>query len=279
MPWEFTDDVEVYADRVWSLLAARPAENTVPLTLIENVRTGQRWSADPMLFGWYGGAQVSGAVCWTPPYELLLAEVPDWSLAELVAGLRTRAIGVPGVAGAADLVDRFAAAWTAATSLPARTAERQRLYALAALRPPTPPPAGRPRPAGEGDVALAERWFLAFQQEAGDHPVDVAEVVRRRVEGGLLWLWEDGDGGPGAMAGRTTPVGGVARVGPVYTPPERRRHGFGTAVTAACTADALRVGAAEVVLFTDLANPTSNAIYQQIGYRPVSDRKIVRFGP
>lgn len=72
-------------------------------------------------------------------------------------------------------------------------------------------------------------------------------------------------------------VAGVTRVGPVYTPPEGRRNGYGTAVTAACTAGALQAGAEHVVLFTDLANPISNSIYQQIGYRPVSDRVILSF--
>lgn len=79
------------------------------------------------------------------------------------------------------------------------------------------------------------------------------------------------------MAGRNRAAAGVARVGPVYTPPEQRRQGYGAAVTAACTSDALDRGASDVVLFTDLANPTSNAIYQQIGYRPLCDHLVITF--
>jgi predicted GNAT family acetyltransferase len=56
-------------------------------------------------------------------------------------------------------------------------------------------------------------------------------------------------------------------VGPVYTPPARRGRGFGSAVTADATAAAIAAGADHVVLYTDLSNPTSNAIYQTIGYR------------
>jgi hypothetical protein len=71
--WRFTDEVRVYADRVWDLLTARPAANTVALTVIEHARAGGRWSSVPMLFGWYDtGARVAGAVSLTPPYELLL---------------------------------------------------------------------------------------------------------------------------------------------------------------------------------------------------------------
>jgi predicted GNAT family acetyltransferase len=79
------------------------------------------------------------------------------------------------------------------------------------------------------------------------------------------------------MASRNVTVAGVSRIGPVYTPPASRRHGYGAAVTAACTQDALDRGARQVVLFTDEANPTSNGIYQQLGYRALDERVILRF--
>lgn len=278
MPWDLTDDVEVYAERVWDLLAASPAENTIALTVIQKVRAGFRWSAEPMLFGWCDAGQVSGAVSMTPPYELLLAAVPDGALDELVAALRTQIVGVPGVNGETATVDRFAAAWIAGSPLRATTTVRLRLYALRTLLPPTQPPAGRPRRACVGDVDTAAAWFTAFQTEAGVHAADVEPDVRDRIENGLLWLWEDSAGTVVSLAGRNRAAAGVARVGPVYTPPRHRRHGYGAAVTAACTSDALHRGADHVVLFTDLANPTSNTIYQHIGYRPVRDHKVVHFG-
>jgi predicted GNAT family acetyltransferase len=71
----------------------------------------------------------------------------------------------------------------------------------------------------------------------------------------------------------------MARIGPVYTPPEHRRRGFGAMATAAVTEAALEAGARDVVLFTDLANPTSNGIYQELGYRPVTDRLVLAFEP
>jgi predicted GNAT family acetyltransferase len=71
----------------------------------------------------------------------------------------------------------------------------------------------------------------------------------------------------------------MTRIGPVYTPPEQRGHGYGTAVTAAATAWALGAGAREVCLFTDLANPVSNAIYPRVGYRPLLDACELTFLP
>jgi GNAT superfamily N-acetyltransferase len=277
VPWEFTDDVEVYAEHAWDLLAAAPAENTLALTVIESVRAGRRWSADPMLFGWYEAGRTAGAVSMTPPYELLLAAVPDDAVGELVSGLRARAVRIPGVNGDIATADRFAAAWTAGSPLRATAAMRLRLYVLGTLRPPTPPPPGRPRRAGQADYAGVAGWFTAFQSEGGVHAVDVAPVVHDRIEARLVWLWEDTAGTAVSMAARNRTAASIARVAPVYTPPEHRRHGYGTAVTAACTRDALDQDAEHVVLFTDLANPTSNAIYQQIGYRPVRDQQVIHF--
>jgi predicted GNAT family acetyltransferase len=89
-------------------------------------------------------------------------------------------------------------------------------------------------------------------------------------------LWEVG-GAPVAWACARSPVVGMSRIGPVYTPPERRGRGYGSAVTAAASVWARGSGAREVVLFTDLSNPVSNSIYQRIGYRAVSDAVDVAF--
>jgi predicted GNAT family acetyltransferase len=281
MPWRFTSDADVYADRAWGLLAADPAAHTVALTVMESARAGRRWSGEPMLFGWYDdGGQVRGAVSMTPPYELLLAAVPHDALPALVAALRAEPGALPGVTGAAATVERFAGAWTAGTGLRAAVALRLRLHRLAALRPPAPPPAGVARPAAEADRATAVRWMAAFEAEAGVRRSDVEATVRDRLGDGRLWLWEDAAGATVSFAARTAPAAGVARIAPVYTPPEHRRRGYGGAVTAACTADALRRGAAHVVLFTDLANPTANALYRRIGFRPIGEYRVTRFaGP
>lgn len=277
MPWRLTDDIDAYADKVWDVLAADPTENTVALTVIEQVRAGRSWSEQPNLFGWYDADGVSGAVSWTPPYGLLLAVVPTVAVDELVAQLRARGAALPGVNGVPVIADAFARAWTAGSPLQATTEMRSRLYVLDALRTPEPAPPGRPRAAISADLDVAVAWWVAFQGETHGPAVDGAQVVRDRVEHGLLWLWEDPAGTVVSLAGRNRAAAGVARIGPVYTPPEHRRRGYGAAVTAACTAAALQQDAKQVVLFTDLANPTSNAIYQRIGYVPVRDQHVVRF--
>lgn len=278
MPWELTDDVEEYADRVWPLLAADPAANTVALTVIDGLRTGRQRCTEPPYFGWYSGADgVTGAVSRTPPFGLLLAVVPTGTVSELVGVLTDAGAAVPGVNGESRVAGDFAAEWAARHGGTPTLSMRLRLYALTGLCPPEPPPPGRARRAGESDVRTVADWVRSFEEEATLQRTDLTDdEVCRWCGAGLAWLWDDPDGGPVALAGRKPTAAGVARIGPVYTPPERRGRGYGAAVTAACTADALAGGASDVVLFTDLANPTSNSIYQRIGFEPVSDHVVIQ---
>ena len=279
MPWRLSSDVEEYAQRTASLLASDPALHTIPLTVLETVRAGRRWSDEPMLFGWFEeGGVVGGAIFRTPPFELLLAVVPEETTEELVEALRAAGESVPGVNGVDAEVGRFAAAWTAATGERGTVAIALDLYELGTLRHPEPPPLGRARAADEGDLELAVRWYTAFQEETPTPSTDVVPLVRERMDDRRLWLWEDETGAPVSLAARTPSVAGVARIAPVYTPREQRRHGYATAVTAACTAYALDRDADRVVLFTDLADPSANAMYQRIGFRRLGGRQVVCFG-
>ncbi len=239
--------------------------------MIEAVRKGHRFSHEPMLFGWYDDGEVRGAVSVTPPFELLLAVVPDDTIDALVAALRETELR--GINGDPATAERFVAAWKPER---AEVAFEMRLYRLGELASPPSPP-GRGRAADAGDADLAARWLAAFEDDAGVMRTSVEAAARERIGDGRLWLWEDDAGTPVSLAARTATAAGVARIAPVYTPADQRRRGYGAAVTAACTADALARGADEVVLFTDLANPTSNSIYQAIGFRPVGDRRVVRF--
>jgi ribosomal protein S18 acetylase RimI-like enzyme len=277
VPWRFSQDVEPYADAVLPLLRDDPTAHSGALTVIDTLRGGQRFSEEPMRFGWLAddGAPARGAISHTPPYEMLLAVVPD--AGELVAALRGAGIDVPGVNGKVDTVEGFAAAWTAGTELQATTWLELRMFALGELEPPDPPPPGRARPATLDDLPLAMTWFDAFSDEL-DLPDRLPEArVRAMLGGGLLWLWEGEDGEPVALAMRTAAAEGVARVNAVYTPPGQRGRRYGGAVTVACCEDALGRHAERLVLFTDAGNPAPNKVYERIGFRPVADHRVVRF--
>ncbi|WP_256862965.1 GNAT family N-acetyltransferase [Microbispora sp. GKU 823] len=121
------------------------------------------------------------------------------------------------------------------------------------------------------------RFFREFQQEAHvERTADPTPVVAARVNREELVLWEDDDR-PVSVAGVSAPIAGMSRIGPVYTPPGLRGRGYGSAVTHAASRKALDDGATEVLLFTDLSNPTSNSIYQRLGYRPIADYATIHF--
>jgi ribosomal protein S18 acetylase RimI-like enzyme len=277
VPWQFSDDVEPYALRVLPLLSRDPAANTIGLSVIDTLRAGQRFGGEPPFFGWLEeDGETRGAVSRAPPFDLLLAVVPD--VDELVAALREHGIEVPGVNGEVDIVEAFSAAWRAGTDLEASTWLQLRLFALGVLAHPDPLPPGRARPATDDDLALAMRWFDAFSEEL-NLPERMAEPrVRLAIAEGQLWLWED-EGEPVALALRTPAAAGVARIICVYTPPELRGRQYGGAVTAAASADALARDAERMVLFTDATNPAPNKVYQRLGYRPVADHRVIHFKP
>jgi predicted GNAT family acetyltransferase len=145
----------------------------------------------------------------------------------------------------------------------------ERLYRLGSLCPPTAVE-GSYRAATEADAGLLDAWLTDFQREA------LVNAPRPRLQPGSTVLWTI-DNVPVSMAAVRQPVHDVSRIGPVYTPVDRRGHGYASAVTAAAAEQAHCVGAVEVVLFTDLANPVSNSIYQRIGFDPISDWLRVDF--
>lgn len=137
-------------------------------------------------------------------------------------------------------------------------------------------PPGHARYAGPADRDLLIGWLLAFHDEIGERrPDDPGAKIDSWLDYGGALLWEDGQ--PVSMATRSRAEAGAVRVQTVYTPPIQRGRGYGEAVTIAVTQAAQQSGARDVVLTTDLANPTSNALYQRLGYRSVEDRVIVEF--
>ena len=126
-------------------------------------------------------------------------------------------------------------------------------------------------------MPLVARWFAEFGEAIGEGGTDVRNQAGNRVASGRLMLWE-ADGVPVSMAGFTTIVAGQGRVAPVYTPYELRGRGYASGATCAASEAVRAAGAERVLLFTDLANPTSNSLYQRLGYYPVEDSLVVDLG-
>jgi GNAT superfamily N-acetyltransferase len=260
------EDVGEFTELAMPLLERDPLRNTVALSVLDQAgRVGER--LEVMLV-----ARDPDGVALRTAGRLLLASAMPVEHAEAVA----RAVAehdpdCPGVAGPLPGVTVLAEAIAAGRGV--RTYFATRLFELGTLVEPAAVP-GAARVAGVDDLAVLARWRVAFSEEAHGgwrDPVPPEEFVRRSLLAGVGELFWEVDGVPVALAAARPVVAGMSRIGPVYTPPEHRRHGYGAAVTAAATRWASARGAERVVLFTDLANPTSNALYPRLGYRPVCD--------
>ena len=264
-------DLAAFWDRAEPSYRADPIRNTIALTVLRGLLTDPDPAAEPPLLVTFedNGHTIGAAYC-TPPWPLSVSATPDGAAPALVALLRELAYPVTGVSGPLELADQFSAEWRKATDAKEIDAVRLRLYRLGTLT--RPEVAGTPRLATAADIALLARWRVAFGEDIGHLPDDDhTEFIRRTMALGTARILWEVDGTPVASAAATKPVAGMSRVGQVYTPPEHRGRGYGSAATAAISQWALDAGADDVVLYADLANPTSNGIYQKIGYLPHHD--------
>lgn len=251
------------------VLAADPVSNTVLGSALE-VGGASLWCA------LHPDDATVLAVRSQPEYPIVLTA--GWTAAD--AALLGEALNtlpeLTGVTGPASAVDGVAGALADRTGRSVRHRRNERLFRLDNLDPPTGVD-GSARLAAADDGDVLHEWITAFAVEAHAGARDPARFVAQLLAApGRAWLWMTDDGTPVALAARRPVAYASARVGPVYTPPARRGRGYGSAVTARATQAILDEGAVPV-LFTDLANPVSNAIYQRMGYRPVRDQARVMF--
>ncbi|WP_405898323.1 GNAT family N-acetyltransferase [Streptomyces sp. NBC_00727] len=273
--WLRLPDVHAFLDRAGRFLRSRPALHTVSLTVTEGlrVRGAKVYGDEEPVFGVLErGGEVRGAYFRTPPYQLIVTPLVPEDARSLVAHLADVGDDVPGVNADSETSAAFAEAWRARTGVEPRLHERMRLYRLGELQRPEPVPDGRARVVDERDRELLARWYAEFVRDIGGGGVqDPGTWADTHIADRRITLWETPDGVPVSMAGTTAKVAGQIRVSAVYTPAELRGRGYAGAATAHVSRAALAEGADDVLLFADLANPTSNGLYQRVGYRPVTD--------
>lgn len=262
-------------------LGRREAEHNLMFGIAANLTADPGFpAAPPLLATVTANKQVVATAVMTPPWNIVLSctdQLDAWS--SLIDDLRAASTSVPGVTAPVESAAFFASRWAETFGVETERAMAERIYRLEKVRPPKGV-SGSVRLGTTFDRDLLVAWVDAFLAEALEprNPEESGFLVDRSFRAGTRtwYLWEDG-GRPVSVASTSGPTPNGIRVGPVYTPPELRGNGYASAVTAAASQAELDKGRRFVFLFTDLKNPTSNKIYQQIGYEPVIDVDQISF--
>ncbi|MER5933418.1 GNAT family N-acetyltransferase [Streptomyces sp. NPDC002054] len=273
--WHLAQDLDDFLARAGDFLRSRPVMHNTPLTTLEKLRTrgAGAFGSGATVFGRLeSGGEVSAIFYRTPRGRLTLTTLAPEQADTLAAHLAALGHSFTGVTADHDTATAFAEAWQRQTGAAPVRDWRGRLHRLHTLTPPEPVPAGRGRLVGEWDHEHLMSWCREFAADVGEVvSIDAASWEDTRFAEKRYTFWETPDGVPVSMAGVNPMVAGQVRVDPVYTPSHLRGRGYAGAVTVEVSRAALAAGATDVVLFTNPANPTSNALYQRIGYVPVTD--------
>jgi predicted GNAT family acetyltransferase len=264
-------DPQAFLDRAQPWLMQDEVENNLILSIVGRVATGTHYGAEPPYLATVEeGGQVVACAVRTPPFKPILSRAGLSALKLLLEDITARYETIPAVSGPEPDVRRFAELWSARTGIPHRVGMRQRMFEIRRVLPPENRPAGTLRPAVEEDASILAAWVAAFHEDAHLPEVrDPHAYARERISQKNLFVWEEA--APVSMAAFARGAPNGVRIQLVYTPPEHRRRGYATAAVADLTAKMLAGGCSYCCLVTDLANPTSNHIYQKIGYRSVHD--------
>jgi RimJ/RimL family protein N-acetyltransferase len=268
------DSVDEFRAIAEPLYRRDPVTHTIELTLLQ----AGGFPVDSLLLTVWDDGAPRGAALQTPPYPLACNGIPVKAMETVARELSGVRPGLTGARGMRSSAVAFADTWRTITGRSGTMSTEERLYRLGSLRTPNGV-TGIARLATGDDRGQLVEWVEQFFREtfsqrdeaAAERFVDTANRVGDRF---VVW---DVDGIPVSMAMLRAPAADVSRIGPVFTPLTRRGHGYGSAVTAAAADLAHRSGTADVVLFADLANPVSNAIYQRIGFEAVVDSVRIDF--
>jgi predicted GNAT family acetyltransferase len=260
-------------------LLAEHAECNVLATVLAGAKSGV-YRGSPPLFAYGLGTDGKAvlAALRTPPWPLLVSNFAPGLAPALVSAWREQDRESPGVSGPTATARAVAAAWCGASGASSRCDRREAMHATQLILDPGRPAAGGLRATGGADRELLRSWMAAFVDEAqglvGEHARAAVNVAVHR---GGMSVW-DVDGTPVCLVGMSAPVAGIARIGPVYTPPHCRRRGYASTAVAALSRQVLAAGAHTCMLLTDLDNPTPNRIYAELGFCRFADWEEHVFG-
>lgn len=266
-------DVKTYQDHVGRILLEREAQNNLPIGILRQL-AGHKNEQSPYLIYISEKEETTFMALRTPPHLWILPSVSTTTkemMEELVQYLLEQEYEIPGVLGEEQAVHWFITACQQHTSLQPTLHMKQGIYKLDQLNP-IPKREGEFVKAAKADLPLAEKWFWQYGKELGEKNIEeqAKQLASDMIHDEKMFLWVV-DGIPVSMACRARETVNGATINAVFTPDEYKRKGYGTQVTYHLSELLLESGFQFCSLYTDMGNPTSNSIYQKIGYQWVGN--------
>jgi predicted GNAT family acetyltransferase len=269
------DGPRPFLDRAGQWLEEKETERALILGIAADLMAGTREGPAWLATVERQGAVVTAALR-TPPHHLVVSRAPEPALEAIAADLHEGGESLPGVEGPSAAAETFAGLWRSRTGAAVRPGMSQRIYECGEVVHGVSVRGGIRLAAGD-DVAVLVEWSRGFYRDTGlGGAADDEATIRGMIASGRLFVWHEGE--PRSMVAWSGPTPHGVRISFVYTPPEHRGMGYATSTVAGLTERMLRSGRRFCCLYTDIANPTSNRLYQRIGYRAVCEWGQLLFG-
>jgi predicted GNAT family acetyltransferase len=276
MRWRLIEhsDPKQFADSALPRLMRAEAENCAQIGLVCRMRERGYAPASgdeldqPLLWTVQEDGQTQAVAIQTLRHRMLVTGGSDAAMRCIADALADRAWS-GGVVGVCPSVRTLALHLTHRTGQSAHREIQLRAFSLEAVAWPTPAPGGM-RQCTPADREILAAFMDGFAKAVNDPSAEsMLDRADRAIADGRLFFWDDGH--PVAMAGWAGRTPNGVRINSVYTPPEFRGRGYASNLVAHLSARMLSEGRKFCFLFTDQANPTSNGVYQRIGYQAVSE--------
>ncbi|MGE0631954.1 MAG: GNAT family N-acetyltransferase [Pseudobdellovibrionaceae bacterium] len=273
------DSIQEFLNSTSELLYEHEATNTLMLGLCEGMLSSSP-KTPPLLIRIVENHETVSAAIQTPPMNLVLTHASTSNLEELAKYLKKAGANFPGVVGPAKESEQFSKIWSSLVGNQALLGMGQKIYKLEKVNFPNNV-IGTFRAATTSELNTVFNWIMAFAKEslpASDQRREAhwREFAERAVQKQNAYFWIH-DNKPVSIAFASRPTKNGASINGVYTPPDFRKKGYASGVVAHISQKMLDNGKKFCVLYTDLSNPTSNKIYQNIGYKEVADSKHFLF--
>jgi uncharacterized protein len=267
---------DAFLQHAGSLLYEREAEYGLALGLVEGLNSYLKPEITPLLLRVLEEGLTTAVCVQTRPDNVVISHLNNNQAAALAAYFHEHLIPLPGAIGPVPAAEALCAHYSNA---PVHVRMSNRILQLTQVILPRHAP-GQFRIAGSRNFDTVKRFFHDFHVECLPREIPTEakldSLIEDRIARQTIFLWES-DGTPVSSAHSNRPTRAGISIGPVYTPPTQRGRGYASNLIAALSQHLLDQGKRFCVLFTDTHNPTSNKIYESIGYRVIGTSEFLSY--